>query len=347
MPRLSASQQQFVTGVASRTGLSPRVVAAWVVAEEGYRKTPVGHDDHNWLNIGNTDTQWHGGGNSWADPNRAARLTAKWIKGEYSVPGFGRAAPGIRRIVRTAGQSPTVQIQAIANSGWASSGYEGGSTLRNLYHQIQGVGDRPPATSVASGGTRSSRMATPSRTITTTDDSGRRQAIAQALLGSKSVDPLKLAVASVSTPAVVTKTTIPGMPGQQPVQAQQAGGDKVSEYARRAKVIDRKHLPYQWGGGHAGKVTPRKATPLDCSGAVSAVLGINPRVSGDLARWGKPGRGKRVTIYANGEHTFMEIDGHFFGTSGSNPGGGAGWIPRSQISSSYLRGFTARHPPGM
>ena len=32
---------------------------------------------------------------------------------------------------------------------------------------------------------------------------------------------------------------------------------------------------------------------------------------------------------------------HFFGTSASNPGGGAGWIPQDQISPAYLRGFTA------
>lgn len=341
MPRLSKSQQQFVTGVAARTGLSPRVVAAWVVAEEGYRKTPVGHADHNWLNIGNTDTKWYGGGDSWSDPNRAARLTAKWIKGTYSVPGFGRAAPGIRRIVRTAGQSPDKQIQAIANSGWASSGYEGGSTLRNLYHQIQGVGDQPPVTQVASKGAQAGGMAT---TTTRVDDSGRRQAIAQALLGSKSVDPMQLAVVAAQNPAVTTTSTTGGQPAR--VRPAGGAGDLVSRLKQRADTINAKHLPYLWGGGHGGKVTPRKATPLDCSGAVSAVLGINPRVSGDLARWGRPGRGKRVTIYANGTHTFMEIDGHFFGTSASNPGGGAGWIPRSQISPEYLRGFTARHPVG-
>jgi hypothetical protein len=33
----------------------------------------------------------------------------------------------------------------------------------------------------------------------------------------------------------------------------------------------------------------------------------------------------------------------FFGTSGANPKGGAGWIPASKVSRSYLRGFTARH----
>jgi len=136
-----------------------------------------------------------------------------------------------------------------------------------------------------------------------------------------------------------------------PRQQQEQAGQLASALDRvvqRANTIDAKHMPYLWGGGHAGgKVNPRKTGPLDCSGAVSAVLGINTRVSGELASWGRPGRGKHVTIYANPTHTLMEINGHFFGTSGTNKGGGAGWIPRSAISADYLKNFTARHPAGM
>lgn len=115
-----------------------------------------------------------------------------------------------------------------------------------------------------------------------------------------------------------------------------------------AERIDRARLPYKWGGGHDRSRTGEKdLVPLDCSGAVSQVLGIDPRVSGNYMNWGKPGRGKHVTVYANEEHVLMEINGHFWGTSKSNPGGGAGWIPRSQVSKDYLRRFTARHPQGM
>jgi hypothetical protein len=39
----------------------------------------------------------------------------------------------------------------------------------------------------------------------------------------------------------------------------------------------------------------------------------------------------------------MEINGHFWGTSGANPGGGAGWIPRSRMDAGYLSGFKVRH----
>jgi hypothetical protein len=126
--------------------------------------------------------------------------------------------------------------------------------------------------------------------------------------------------------------------GQQPIAE--------SVYRQRANQIDAAKLPYLWGGGHGGKVNVDKnLTPLDCSGAVSAVLGIDPRVSGQFTSWGKAGDGgsKGVTVYANDEHVLMSIDGHFWGTSQTNPGGGAGWIPRSAISREYLKGFTARH----
>lgn len=123
------------------------------------------------------------------------------------------------------------------------------------------------------------------------------------------------------------------------------GSTALNEYAQRASAIDAKRLPYLWGGGHGGKVDAYKATPLDCSGAVSAVLGIDPRVSGQFAKWGRPGTGdgKGVVVYSNPTHVLMSIGGKFFGTSRSNPGGGAGWIPRSQISPDYLKNFTARH----
>lgn len=143
--------------------------------------------------------------------------------------------------------------------------------------------------------------------------------------------------ASPSQPAARTATPMGPAPST----------STVKTLFERAAAINQAHLPYQWGGGHGGKVNPNKPVPLDCSGAVSAVLGINPLVSGQLAKWGKPGPGKTVTIYANGTHTFMEINGHFWGTSSTNPGGGAGWIPRSAISPAYLQGFTARHPAGM
>lgn len=136
----------------------------------------------------------------------------------------------------------------------------------------------------------------------------------------------------------------PAPAGPLPVASPQAQG-KLAGIVATANRIGNAHVPYLWGGGHAGKMLPgSKVTPLDCSGAVSAALGINPKVSGEFESWGAPGKGRNVTIWANAEHVLMEVNGRFWGTSHSNPGGGAGWIKPGVISKSYLRNFTPRHP---
>lgn len=110
-----------------------------------------------------------------------------------------------------------------------------------------------------------------------------------------------------------------------------------------ANRFESHHFPYVWGGGHGGF----GVQPVDCSGAVSDILHaaglLNaPMVSGDLARWGKPGKGQ-LTVYANPVHTFMSLAGKFFGTSSTNPGGGAGWMP--DPGAGYRAGFAARTMP--
>jgi hypothetical protein len=125
----------------------------------------------------------------------------------------------------------------------------------------------------------------------------------------------------------------------------------VAQAIERANTLDKRRLPYVYGGGHAGTkaLNPATTSPLDCSSAVSTVLGISPRVSGNFQSWGSPGRapgGRGITVYSNPEHVLMEINGHFFGTSHANPNGGAGWIPASAISPAYLSRFTARHMAG-
>lgn len=126
-----------------------------------------------------------------------------------------------------------------------------------------------------------------------------------------------------------------------------SGGGAVARMAAEADRIDKLHLSYVWGGSHGQSPTPNNG-PFDCSSYVSHILqhggyDIPTMVSGALASWGAPGPGKDVTIYANSEHVLMSINGRFTGTSGSNPGGGPGWI--STPSAGYLAGFTKRHPP--
>jgi hypothetical protein len=98
-----------------------------------------------------------------------------------------------------------------------------------------------------------------------------------------------------------------------------------------ANKYERAAYPYQWGGGHGG--FPNGTQPVDCSGAVSDILHAGgllqgaPMVSGALMSWGQPASGNEaVVVYANPEHTVMSLNGRVFGTSGSNPNEGAGWI---------------------
>jgi hypothetical protein len=108
-------------------------------------------------------------------------------------------------------------------------------------------------------------------------------------------------------------------------------------------------LPYVYGGGHGrgGGEGIWADSAYDCSGSVSFALASagylkSPMDSGSLARWGKPGRGKWVTIYANAGHAFMVVGGARFDTVGLKQSGSR-WQPAYRS----ISGFTARHPPGL
>ena len=121
----------------------------------------------------------------------------------------------------------------------------------------------------------------------------------------------------------------------------QRGG--IAGMVAAANQLEQARFPYVWGGGHSA--TPAPFGPMDCSGAVSYVLqkgGVNipTMVSGSMMGIGKPGAGP-VTIFANAGHVLMRIGRRFFGTSNTNPGGGAGWIDPAP-SASYLSGFVQR-----
>jgi cell wall-associated NlpC family hydrolase len=101
--------------------------------------------------------------------------------------------------------------------------------------------------------------------------------------------------------------------------------------------------PYKWGGGH-GKW---QDTGYDCSGSVSFALAAAglldaPLASGPLMSWGKPGKGKWVTIYTNPGHVYLEVAGIRFDTSGARNTGS-----RWQNELRSHAGYVARHPPGL
>ena len=123
----------------------------------------------------------------------------------------------------------------------------------------------------------------------------------------------------------------------------------VRRAIRAANRIDRRR--YCWGGGH-GRWRSRC---YDCSGAVSYVLGPHgaglirrPMTSGELRRWGRRGKGRWITVYANRRHAFLVIAGLRFDTSQPDDGrSGPGW------SKDVRKGFVnvprkaARRPPGL
>jgi hypothetical protein len=114
----------------------------------------------------------------------------------------------------------------------------------------------------------------------------------------------------------------------------------------QARKINNARVPYLWGGGHQRRIGQgERVTPMDCSGSVSRLLGLNPMVASQFKSWGKAGVDPKgaFTVWAKDTHVFVEIAGHFWGTSANNKGGGPGWIPRSAMSKGYLAGFTPRH----
>jgi len=135
---LTSGQEKFAGRLAELTGLDPRVVSAWELAEEsgGAAQAREAAGNFNWLNIGYFDS---GAGKiafdkSFGDPVSAAEQTAAFLKGKW-----GGASPGIRAILNTVGRDPQEQMMAIANSGWASSHYGGGANLRATYDELGGL----------------------------------------------------------------------------------------------------------------------------------------------------------------------------------------------------------------
>lgn len=244
------------------------------------------------------------------------------VKSKYGVDPWGSADDAVH--------AAALHLLGKVNGSKGLEGYNPGDPSYSKYILGQKVGKLGAKT----GGSKAVTIpGTPA--AETTDTSG---AVVDALLHHHG-SLLDAVTANLDSGRYTSRT--PGTP------ATTASGSKpeagyLGKVIERANRIDSKHLPYQWGGGHSADAA-HKTVALDCSGAVSKVLGINPRVASQFVKWGKPGRGGAITVYAKSTHVLVEINGHFWGTSNSNPGGGAGWIPRSALSAGYLKGFTARH----
>ncbi|MBX5441795.1 MAG: hypothetical protein IRZ32_09745 [Solirubrobacteraceae bacterium] len=121
--------------------------------------------------------------------------------------------------------------------------------------------------------------------------------------------------------------------------------EAVQRIVAAANTVAR--LPYVYGGGHGRGEGLFVDSAYDCSGSISFALanaGLidRPMTSGELMRWGEPGQGEWVTIYANEEHAFMVVGGARFDTVGLRETGS-----RWQRPFRSVRGFVAVHPPGL
>jgi cell wall-associated NlpC family hydrolase len=103
-------------------------------------------------------------------------------------------------------------------------------------------------------------------------------------------------------------------------------------------------FPYVFGGGHGSFVD----NAYDCSGSVSYALAAGgllsaPETSGELEKWGAPGPGRYITVYANAGHTYMYVDGVLYDTAGRS----GVYASRWQVGGVDNSGFVARHWPGL
>jgi hypothetical protein len=155
---------------------------------------------------------------------------------------------------------------------------------------------------------------------------------------------------STTTTTTTTTTTAPSGTAQLQADGTALAPANAPRQVRKAiaaanKIHTRR---YVWGGGHRSF----KSKGYDCSGAVSYVLhaaGLlsSPLASGPLMRWGSPGIGSWITVYANRTHAFMTVAGLRFDTSAVGESLNQGSGPRWRVSMRSATGYAARFYPGL
>jgi hypothetical protein len=336
----------WAVSVLRRLNIQP--TAGAVQALVGWARAEGGHWNNNArYNPLNTTQPEPGAGNTGTQGN--IKVYKSWDQGIDATVQTLRSGRYGGIIAGLKSGDPRAVASAIDQSPWGTHG----ALIHNAISSAPAAVPHVPSSNPTGGTTRAPAATTTTTATPGVDNSGVRRSLIFDYLhsgGVKSAGATQTLasgwVNAQDVPGTTTTTTsaAPARPGgSSPLGP--TSSPTANDFRSRADAINAKHLPYQWGGGHGGKVDPTKATPLDCSGAVSAVLGINPRVASQFETFGKPGDGgnRGVTIYAKSTHVLMKIDGHFFGTSSTNPGGGAGWIPQAAISPEYLKGFTVRH----
>ncbi len=153
-----------------------------------------------------------------------------------------------------------------------------------------------------------------------------------------------------STTTTTTTTTAPSGTAQLQSDGTAIAPANAPRPVRKAiAAANRIHTrPYVWGGGHRRF----KSKGYDCSGAVSYVLhaaGLlrSPMASGPLTRWGAPGIGSWITVYANAGHAWMTIAGLRYDTSAAGESLNQGSGPRWRANMRSGAGYISRFSPGL
>ncbi len=198
----------------------------------------------------------------------------------------------------------------------------------------------PPAPSAAKSRSAQPEAQTQPAQPTTSDPAAARGAPSDAEVEAELKEAFKTSggAGDIVDAASLTTADLATIPPSAP--------PKVAAMINAANQVARK--PYVYGGGHGGG--PEGVftdSAYDCSGSVSYALASagfidSPMDSTLLAKFGKPGPGKWVTIYANAGHAFMVVAGLRFDTSGRAERGS-----RWQAAPRQVSGFTVRHPPGL
>lgn len=168
---------------------------------------------------------------------------------------------------------------------------------------------------------------------------------AAAAAASRAIAPVRPPLLARAFGSELGPSVFPGRLQSKPAAARLAPVDPAFSLTRRMIAAGDRiaPLPYVYGGGHGSF----SDSGYDCSGSVSYVLhaaGLlaTPEASGDLESFGLPGPGRHVTVYANGGHAWMTIDGRRFDTNALAETG-TRWS--ATISSSD--GYVVRHPAGL
>lgn len=241
--------------------------------------------------------------------------------------------------------APPGSVVTVADYGAASIGFGDAPPKR-------GEGKAPALSSnrKANGGEGRGRYLVASISAPLTESSDARK-IKVTL--KKPTAPLPEKAASTAGTSTSTSGSVTGSGGMP------AG---VAKGIEEADAIDALHYPYDTPGVRGTPPPAAGSGAYDCSGVTSRIAFVicgapeTSLASQELSEFGEPGEGEWFTIYAHGPngpsgHALSHIkkaDGTwwFFGTSGDNPGGGAGWVPESAYDESYLSAFQKRHPKG-